>query len=400
MTQELKTQIQQIKRGIVEVISEQELAQKLQQSIKTKTPLRVKAGFDPTAPDIHLGHTVLLRKLGHFQKLGHKVIFLIGDYTAIIGDPSGQSATRKIISEDQIKQNAKTYLRQVSKILDTEDKGVFELRYNSEWFGTHKDKGMDLVSFLDLCSKYNIARLIERDDFSKRLKEGKPISVSEFLYPLMQAYDSVKLGADIEIGGNDQKFNLLVGRDIQKAFGQTPQVVITMPLLEGLDGKLKMSKSYNNYVGIDESPKEMFGKIMSVSDEIMHRFYELLTDEDLDKIKDLHPKEAKLNLAGIIVEQYHSKQEAKNAQEEFEKIFSEGSLPSDMPVYKLNTQKAILDVLVESGLIKTKNEGRRLIQEGALTIDDQKIKDPNKIIAPQEGILKLGTRRFLRLSVR
>ncbi|MFH1202606.1 MAG: tyrosine--tRNA ligase [Candidatus Omnitrophota bacterium] len=396
---DVSSQLKKIKRGTVEIISEQELSQKLEASLKSKTPLRVKTGFDPTTPDLHLGHTVLLRKLRHFQELGHKVIFLIGDYTAIIGDPSGQSVTRKMLTADRVKENAKTYLKQVSKILDTEDKKVFELRYNSEWFGPGKGDVFKLIDFIDLASRYNVARLIERDDFSKRLKEGKPISVSEFLYPLMQAYDSVKLGADIEIGGSDQKFNLLVGRDIQKSFGKVPQAVITMPLLEGLDGKLKMSKSYDNYVGINEKPAEMFGKLMSSSDELMYKYYELLTDEDLEKVRQLHPREAKLRLAQEIVGQYHGKSEAETARREFENIFSQGQLPSDMPLYKLTSSKGILEILVDSGLIKTKNEGRRLIQEGAVSLDEQKITDPNKILLPQEGILKVGSRRFLKLVV-
>ncbi|MBN1353422.1 MAG: tyrosine--tRNA ligase, partial [Candidatus Omnitrophica bacterium] len=320
-------QIEIIKRGTVEIIQTGELRKKLEKNKQ----LIVKAGFDPTAPDIHLGHTVLLRKLRQFQDLGHRVIFLIGDFTATIGDPSGQSQTRKTPTFEEVEKNVKTYLKQVGKILHTDNKELFEVRYNSHWFG--KGPGgvtMSLIDFLqNITAKYTVARLIERDDFATRLKKNKPITVLELLYPLMQGYDSVVLNADIELGGTDQKFNLLVGRNIQSSFNLEPQVVITMPLLEGTDGVDKMSKSLGNYIGIDEAPKEIFGKVMSVSDELMMRYYELLTDEPLDRLKsglnsgELHPRDAKKKLAKLIITQYCGAEAAETAEENFEKAFKD-----------------------------------------------------------------------------
>ncbi|MDD5496040.1 MAG: tyrosine--tRNA ligase, partial [Candidatus Omnitrophica bacterium] len=309
MEKNLDKQLELIKRGAVEIIQSGELKKKLERAIKTNKALVIKAGFDPTAPDIHLGHTVLLRKLRHFQDLGHKVIFLIGDHTAMIGDPSGVSKTRPRLTKEEVEANAKTYQKQISKVLDMDK---LEIRFNSEWLGK-----MDIGKIAELMSRYSVIRLLERDDFFNRYKEGKPISMLEFLYPLLQGYDSVALKADVELGGTDQKFNLLVGRDIQGLYNQEEQVVITMPLLEGLDGVQKMSKSLGNYVGINEPAKEMFGKLMSVSDELMYKYYELLTDEDTEKVKaevkaqKLHPKEAKVNLAKIIVAQYHGADAAK-----------------------------------------------------------------------------------------
>ncbi len=399
----LNEQLTIIKRGAVEIISEEQLKEKLDESIKKKRPLRVKVGFDPTVPDIHLGHTVLLRKLRQLQDLGHKVIFLIGDATALVGDPSGQSKTRKTLTWDEVDKNAITYMKQVSKILIVDNSDLFERRNNSEWFSRHgfKEKGLPpfgFEQFVELAQRCTVARLIERDDFQKRLKENKPLSFLELFYPLMQGYDSVKLKSDIEVGGTDQKFNLLMGRDIQQAYGEPQQVVITMPLLEGTDGKQKMSKSYGNYIGINESPNEMFGKIMSISDEMMLKYYTLLTEEDLDIVKKMHPKEAKLNLAENITRYYHGSDLAKKARQYFQQVFSQREIPQDPPVYKLKGQKSnIIDILVDSGLTDSKNEARRLIKQGGVSLDGKR-QDKEGIIIDKEGILKVGKRRFLKLE--
>lgn len=389
----LDKDLELIKRGAVEIIQLEDLKKKLESSAKSKKPLIIKAGFDPTAPDIHLGHTVLLRKLRHFQEIGHKVVFLIGDATALVGDPSGQSEMRKMMTSDEVQENAKTYEKQVSKILNMDPK-VFERRHNSEWFSKH----FTFKELVELAQRYTVARLLERDDFQKRYKENKPISFLELFYPLMQGYDSVKLEADVELGGSDQKFNMLVGRDLQGAYGKAPQIVITMPLLEGLDGINKMSKSLGNYIGINESPKEIFGKIMSISDELMYKYYELLTDEDFEKIRQdviggkLHPKEAKVNLAKIIVTQYHSASDAKKQEEEFERAFKNKGFPEDAEEIVLNyfettegrTCKAgegisipLLWVLTTSGLATSNSDARRKISEGAVEINLQKIIDSN-----------------------
>jgi len=400
---DVKKELEIIKRGCVEIISEEELKKKLEESRRSKRPLVVKAGFDPTAPDIHLGHTVLLRKLRQFQDLGHKVIFLIGDATALVGDPTGQSQTRKTLTWDAVKKNALTYVKQVSKILNTRDSGVFERRHNSEWFSRHGFREQNFPTFtfeqfVELAQRYTVARLLERDDFQKRLKENKPITFLELFYPLMQGYDSHKLKADIEIGGTDQKFNLLVGRDIQEAYGDLPQVVITMPLLEGTDGVQKMSKSYNNYIGINESPGEIFGKIMSISDTLMLKYYELLTDEDLSQVNQMHPKLAKAKLAEAIIAQYYSKEEARAAALEFERVFTKKELPLDMPVYKLTAKKVtIMEVLINSGLISSKNEGRRLIRQGGLYLDGVRIDKEDEVI-DKTGVLKIGKKRFLKIA--
>lgn len=394
-----EAQLDRIKRLASEIISEQELLTRLYNSLDKNIPLRVKAGFDPTAADLHLGHTVLLRSLRLFQELGHKVILLIGDYTALIGDPSGQSVTRKMLRPSEVADNAKTYLKQASKVL-LMGKKYLEVRYNSQWF-SKKAKGKDKVEldkFLEIASTYNVARLIERDDFSKRLKEGKPISVLEFLYPLMQGYDSVVLDADIEIGGTDQKFNLLVGRDIQRSYNKTPQVVITLPLLEGLDGKLKMSKTYNNYIGITESAGSIFGKIMSISDELMIRYYDILTEDNLEAVKKMHPKEAKMNLAEGIVARFYSQAVATKARGDFESVFSAGNVPSEAPEYKLKGAKleTVFDVLLRSGLVPSGNEARRLIRDKAVRFNNEVIKEENFLLN-QPGVLKVGKARFLKI---
>ncbi len=386
---DIDKQIEIIKRGAVEIISEEDLRIKLQESVRTKRPLRIKAGFDPTSPDIHLGHTVLLRKLRQFQDLGHQVIFLIGDFTARIGDPSGRQETRKQLTIDEVLTNAATYKSQVSKLLDVDK---MQIVFNSEWF----DK-MSVLDILKLTTHATVAQMLARSDFKKRLSKAEDISLLEFMYPLLQGYDSVKLEADIELGGTDQLFNLLVGRDIQKDFGQAQQVVITMPLLEGTDGIQKMSKSYANFIAISENPNEMFGKIMSISDEMMLKYYTLLTDEDLEAVRKKHPKEAKLNLAENIVRQYHGRELAEKARQEFEQVFSKRELPKDPPVYKLKKQRAsIIDILLDSGLTESKNEARRLIKQGGVSFDGERL-DKEDIIVDKEGILKVGKRRFLKL---
>lgn len=395
-----KEQLKILSRGVAEIINAEELKIRIEESIKTKTPLRVKAGFDPTAPDIHLGHVVLLRKLRQFQDCGHKVLFLIGDATALIGDPSGQNAARKRMAFDEVEKNAQTYLQQVSKILITDDIEIFERRHNSDWFMRqgHQDNVLAPFAFehfVELASKYTIARILERDDFQKRLKENKPISYLETFYPLMQGYDSVMLKSDVEVGGTDQKFNLLVGRELQREYSQKPQVVITMPLLEGLDGVQKMSKSLGNHISINELPKDMFGKIMSISDEMMWKYYELLTDEDLEEVKKLHPKEAKLKLAQILVRQFHSEQKSKIAREEFDKVFKENKTPEDIVEYSFSgTNKKLSEILYASGTTASANEARRLIREGAVSFNDKKINENWQL---EEGILKVGKRRFLKL---
>ncbi len=373
--------------------------------------MRVKAGFDPTAPDIHLGHTVLLRKLRQFQDLGHTVIFLIGDATALVGDPSGQSKTRKTITWDEVEANAKTYVKQVSKILKTDDKKLFELRRNSEWFS----KGsFAFEQFVELAQRTTVARLLERDDFQKRLKDNKPISFLELFYPLMQGYDSVKLGADIELGGTDQKFNLLVGRELQREYGQTPQIVITTPLLEGTDGVNKMSKSLGNTIGVNETPKEIFGKVMSVSDDLMYRYFELLTDEELDAVKKLHPKEAKMKLGTLIVAQYRGAAAAKDARAEFEKIFSQRDIPENIPVEDFvwegacpATVSSVMILLVKSGKLllpsgkNSANEVLRQFEQGAVRIDGEKVVDPDRpLVFDKKVLFQVARRAFLSVIVR
>jgi tyrosyl-tRNA synthetase len=387
---DIEKQLTFIKRGAVEIISEDELRKKLEHSLTSGKPLVVKAGFDPTAPDIHLGHTVLLRKMRHFQDLGHKVIFLIGDFTARIGDPTGRNEKRKQITKEEAIKNAATYKKQVSKVLDADK---LQIVFNSDWF----DK-MSVLDLLNLTTHATVSQMLARADFKKRLAKGEDISLVEFMYPVLQGYDSVKLEADIELGGTDQIFNLLVGRDIQGDYGQPQQVVITMPLLEGTDGVLKMSKSFGNYIGINESPNEMFGKIMSISDELMYKYYELLTDEDLAAIKGMHPKEAKMRLAQEIIRQYHSKKDAEEALLEFERVFSQKELPQDIPEYKTDGTQPILGVLLDSGLVISGNEARRLLKQGAVYFNDTKV-DKESFIPQVSGILKVGSRRFLKVTI-
>ncbi len=386
---DINKQLEVIKRGAVGIISEEELRKKLEQSIKTRRPLKIKAGFDPTAPDLHLGHTVLLRKLRQFQDLGHEVYFLIGDFTGQIGDPSGRSETRKQLTKEEVAKNAQTYKKQVAKILDIKK---LKIVFNSRWF-----KGMSAVEMLRLSTHLSVSQMLNRDDFKKRYTSGESISILEFMYPLMQGYDSVVLKADIELGGTDQIFNLLVGRQFQKDFNQPEQVVITMPLLEGTDGLQKMSKSFNNYIGINEPAKDIFGKIMSISDKLMLKYYELLTDEDLAKAKEAHPRDAKVNLAKIIITQYHSAQAAQKEAEEFTRVFSQKEIPQDMPEYKTDGKKNIVVILTETKLAASGNEARRLIKQGAVSFNNIKV-DQEDFILKEAGILKAGSRRFLRIT--
>lgn len=391
-------QIEIIKRGAAEIISENALTEKL----KKKKQLVIKSGFDPTAPDIHLGHTVLLRKLRHFQDLGHKVIFLIGDATALVGDPSGQSQTRKILTREEVDKNAKTYEKQVGRILKTSDKELFERMHNSAWFAK-----FGFEHLIQLAQRYTVARLLERDDFQKRLKEKKPISFLELFYPLMQGYDSVILDADVEIGGTDQKFNMLVGRDLQEAYGKEPQVVITMPLLVGTDGTQKMSKSYGNYIGINESAKEIFGKVMSISDELMYNYYELLTDEDIQKVKNMHPMEAKKNLAYLIVKDYHGAEAAAAEKKNFEEVFQKRKDPDDAPVKKLKGGPYSLNQVFDQARQEFKGMGidsrsklLSLVEQGAVKVDGEKISEANSpsFKPGKRHILKIG-RHFLNIDL-
>ncbi len=400
MEKDIEKSLDLIKRGAVEIISEDELRKKLDRAIKEDRPLRVKAGFDPTAPDLHLGHTVLIQKMRHFQELGHQVIFLIGDFTGLIGDPTGKSETRPPLTPEQVQENAATYKEQIFKILDQEKT---EIAFNSKWMNQ-----MASIDMIRLCAKYTVARMLEREDFKQRFQQQRPIAIHEFIYPLIQGYDSVALEADIELGGTDQKFNLLVGRHIQKEYGQEPQVVVTMPLLEGLDGVNKMSKSLGNYVGITEDPHSMFGKLMSISDELMFRYYELLSSRSLEEISALknkieqgivHPKEVKAQLAFELVARFHSEEKAQKARQQFEAQFSKGQLPEDIPEFHLEDSQSIFvpKLLKEAGLVKSTSEARRLIKQGAVSLDGTKLK-VEEIDNPGPGaVFKVGKRRYLKL---
>ncbi len=384
-------QLKLIKEGTVDIIEEGELLEKL----KRGKPLKVKAGFDPTAPDLHLGHTVLLQKLRQFQKLGHVVYFIIGDFTAMIGDPTGRSETRPPLSREEVLKNAETYKEQVFKILDPDKTNIV---FNSQWLNKLGTKGV-----IELSAKYTVARMLERDDFSKRYKEGIPIHIHEFLYPLLQGYDSVAIEADVELGGTDQKFNLLVGRDIQREYGLEPQVCITLPLLVGTDGVRKMSKSYGNYIGITEEPKTMFGKIMSISDELMWEYYALLTDyteRDIESMKkEMHPMEAKKKLAHYLVSRFHSKEDADKAKEFFERTFSERQFPGDAPEVKISEEEIpVINLLLKIGAVSSKNEARRIIQGGGLKINGEKIEDPKAVIEIGDCMkVQVGKKRFYKI---
>ena len=394
---EISRQLDLILRGVVEVIQRAELEAKLTRSLKENRPLRVKAGFDPTAPDLHLGHTVLIHKLKHFQELGHHVIFLIGDFTGMIGDPTGQSETRVALSKEKVLENAKTYERQIFKILDPAKTLV---EFNSRWMGT-----MTADALIQLSAHYSVARMLERDDFRKRYAEQKPISIHEFMYPLVQGYDSVALKSDIELGGTDQKFNLLVGRDLQRGYGQEAQVVITMPLLEGTDGVRKMSKSLGNYIALEDTPNDMFGKLMSISDTLMLRYYELLTTEDMAGVKAAHPMEAKQALASLIVAQYHGEEAGRQARVAFRQRFQEREFPNEPDVCVALTMAdlhegrtiGLVDLVAKTGLVPSKSEARRLIIQGGLEVDEQKQLDAKAVISIVAGRtyrLKVGRRKF------
>ncbi len=392
---DIEQQLALLTRGAAEVLPEGGLRKKLELAAKEGRPLRVKAGFDPTAPDLHLGHTVLLEKLRQFQQCGHHVLFLIGDFTGMIGDPTGKNETRPPLTEAEVAANAETYKEQVFKILDPERT---EVCFNSTWLGA-----MGAADLIQLAARATVARMLERDDFDKRYRSGQAIAVHEFLYPLIQGYDSVALRADVELGGNDQKFNLLMGRQLQEAMGQPPQVVLTMPLLEGLDGVNKMSKSLGNYVGVAEPAREQFGKLMSVSDELMIKYYELLTDADLDEVRAMHPMEAKKRLAAGIVDRFHGAGAGAQARAGFEAQFARKEIPDDVPEATMEAGADgvwLIRVLTEHGLTSSNGEAIRMVRQNALSVDGKKISD--KDIHLQRGgpyLIKLGKRRFLRLTV-
>ncbi len=395
----IETSLELIRRGTEEILVESELVDKL----KKGRPLRVKAGFDPTAPDLHLGHTVLINKLRQFQELGHEVMFLIGDFTGMIGDPTGKSATRPPLSREEVLENARTYEEQIYKILDPEKTLIL---FNSSWMGQ-----MSAADLIQLAAKHTVARMLERDDFSKRYKSGQPIAIHEFLYPLIQGYDSVAMKADVELGGTDQKFNLLVGRQLQAAYGQEPQVVITMPILEGLDGVQKMSKSLGNYIGINEPPDEMFGKVMSISDELMWRWFELLSFRPLSEIdhfrrqvdQGANPRDVKFLLAEELVARFHDATAAKRARENFIARFRKGALPEEMPEITLHAAQEglpIANALKEAGLVASTSEGIRMIRQGAVRLDGERIEDRNlRLPIGTVGVLQVGKRRFARVRI-
>jgi len=395
----IQAQIAELTRGTDEVLPENGLEAKL----KTGRPLVVKAGFDPTAPDLHIGHTVLINKMRQFQEFGHEVVFLIGDFTGMIGDPSGKNATRPPLSPEEIKENARTYEAQIYKILD---KDRTRIEFNSTWMGA-----MDAAGLVKLASHHTVARMLERDDFKKRYEGGQPISIHEFLYPIVQGYDSVALNADIELGGTDQKFNLLVGRQLQQDYGQDPQVVMTTPLLEGLDGVQKMSKSLGNYVGITEPPGEMFGKLMSISDDLMWRYFEVLSFRSLDDIQNLrkrvgdgmNPRDAKFELGMEIVARFHDDAAAEAAKQEFISRFREGAMPDEMPELTLETEDGTLGLahlLKAAGLVSSTSEAFRMIKQGAVRIDGERVEDRSLTIdAGSTNVYQVGRRRFARVSL-
>lgn len=402
MSADIAKQVEQLKRGTVEIFNEKDLAQRIEKANKDGRQLRVKLGMDPTAPDIHLGHTVVLRKLRQFQDMGHKAVFIIGDYTSRIGDPTGQNTTRPILNPEQIKANAETYFNQAGKILDTsEDK--LEIRYNSEWLA-----GMALADTIKLTASMTVAQMLERDTFELRYKKGEPIGIHEFLYPLMQGWDSVIIKSDVELGGTDQTFNNLIGRDLQKNNGQMPQIVMTMPILVGLDGKEKMSKSKNNYIGVTDEPADMFGKVMSISDEMMDNYFTLLTNIDKAKIKELidpaktHPKEAKVLLGKTIVAQFYDEAAADEAAEAFKKVFAQNQLPDDMAEIEISADEVMASKLVvHCGLVSSGGEAKRMIKQSAVKINENKVGDPNQMITPEDGmVIQVGKRKFAKLKVK
>lgn len=399
---DIKRQLEIIKKGVVALLPEDEFTARLKKSIETNIPLRVKQGFDPTAPDIHLGHTVGLRKLRQFQKLGHQVVLIIGDYTGMVGDPSERSATRPQVSYDQLMTNAETYKSQFFKIVDESET---EVHYNGEWF-----EKMGLKEIMSLASQFTVARMLERDDFEKRYKDQKPIAVHEFLYPLMQAYDSVMIKADIEIGATEQTFNLMAGRQIQEAYGQKPQSVLTLPILVGVDGVNRMSKSLGNYIGIAEPAREIFGKVMSIPDKLIYSYYELVTDADrdtLEKVKsdldsdDINPKQLKEDLGVALATMYHDKEQAEHARQEFGRMFSDKGIPDDVPEFSigdLGPSIWVVRLLTETKMVNSGGEARRLIKGGGLYLDNARIEDDKLELELKDGMLfKVGKRRFFKI---
>jgi tyrosyl-tRNA synthetase len=398
----VQEQMEVIRRGAVEILVEKELEKKLQQSLDTGQPLTIKAGFDPTAPDLHLGHTVLIQKLKQFQDLGHRVVFLIGDFTGMIGDPTGKNETRKALTREDVLRNAETYKEQVFKILDP---GKTVIDFNSRWMNE-----MDAAGMIELAARYTVARMLERDDFHKRYAGQQPIAIHEFMYPLVQGYDSVALEADVELGGTDQKFNLLVGRELQKQVGQRPQSVLTMPLLEGLDGINKMSKSLNNYIGITEPAKEIYGKVMSISDELMLRYYELLSNVDNVTIKaieagmhgepgGLHPMESKKALALELTARFHGAEIAESAAEAFVRQFKKKQLPDEIPLFSIAAEGPVwvCRLMTEAGMVKSNGEARRMIKQGAVSLGGEKISDVDlEVCLEKECVIQVGKRRFAR----
>ncbi|MFW5787582.1 MAG: tyrosine--tRNA ligase [Halanaerobiales bacterium] len=405
---DIDQQIKTLTRGVSDLISREELKDKLKKAEKEGRPLRIKLGLDPTAPDIHLGHTVVLRKLRQFQELGHEVYLIIGDFTGRIGDPSGKSETRKQLSEKEIKKNARTYEKQFSKILDPEKTNLV---FNSEWLSK-----LGMADVLELSSKYTVARMLERDDFKKRYENNRPISLHEFFYPLMQGYDSVAIEADVELGGTDQRFNLLVGRKLQAEYGQPAQVIIMMPLLEGLDGVNKMSKSLGNYIGIYDQPSDMYGKVMSVPDKLIVRYFELLTDVPQKKLKDMkkkleneniNPMDLKKKLAYEIVSEYHNQELAEESASEFEKVFSEGGLPEDMPEINIGEDQLddqgrlwLVKLVSATGYVDSNSQARRMIKQGAVYINDQRHDEVDTDLKIEDGmIIKIGKRRYAKVKL-
>ncbi|MCK8828341.1 tyrosine--tRNA ligase [Natroniella acetigena] len=404
---ESSKELEVIKRGTAEIIGEGTLKDKLTEAKKEGRALKIKLGLDPSAPDIHLGHTVVLQKLKQFQELGHEIYLLIGDFTGKIGDPTGKSAARKQLTEEEVKENAKTYEEQIFKVLDPDKT---EVVFNSQWF-----KELDFADAIELSSKYTVARMLEREDFSNRYQNNQSISIHEFFYPLLQGYDSVAIEADVELGGTDQKFNLLAGRNLQKEHGQDPQVVIMMPLLEGLDGVDKMSKSKGNYIGINEKPQEMYGKTMSMPDELIGRYFELLTDISLEKLAEinenlangeLHPMTAKKRLAREIVSKYYDQETAEKAEQEFKKVFKKGDLPEDIPEVDISSQDLedgqlwIVKLVAATGLVDSNSQARRMIKQGAVKIDEEKYEQINVDLEVKDGmIIRVGKRRFAKINL-
>ncbi|HMK57333.1 MAG TPA: tyrosine--tRNA ligase [Dissulfurispiraceae bacterium] len=397
-------QLEIIKRGTVEIIQEKELLQKLAKSVKDNVPLKIKAGFDPTAPDIHIGHTVLIEKLRQFQELGHEVLFLIGDFTGMIGDPTGKSETRKPLSKEDVLKNAETYKEQVFKILDPEKTTV---TFNSAWL-----ESLSAIELIKLQAKQTVARMLEREDFKQRFHSQTPIGIHEFIYPLLQGYDSVALRADVELGGTDQRFNLLMGRELQKEYGQVPQAIVILPLLEGLDGVKKMSKSLGNYIGISEQPRDIYGKTLSISDELMVKYYELLSHISVDELNGLkaslkdgsvHPKNAKEALAMELVERYWGKEAALHAKEEFDKVFKDKGLPDDISVFELvwdEEEMWLPKIMKLAGMAASTGEAMRLIKQGAVSVDNDRVDSPDRKLVRGEYLIKSGKRKFVKIKPR